>query len=148
MTDLPRPRALLSVSDKTGLTELARGLADRGFSSTEDYGLAVDTAGNALLAFRDDRGDFIQITAAKVSPAGTVLWEVPLADGPDVVMISYSFWQRRFGGAADAVGSTISMNGTPHTVVGVLPAGFYFLTNADIWRLTYRNGPGAEARTG
>ena len=74
------------------------------------------------------------------------LVEEGVEDGPDVVMISYSFWQRRFGGAADAVGSTISMNGTPHTVVGVLPAGFYFLTNADIWRLTYRNGPGAGAR--
>ena len=31
-------------------------LADRSFSSTEDYGLDVDTAGNAVLAFRDENG--------------------------------------------------------------------------------------------
>jgi len=49
-------------------------VADRGFSSTQDYGLAVDAAGNALLAFRDDRGADVQIAAAKVDPSGTLLW--------------------------------------------------------------------------
>ena len=47
---------------------------DRGYSSTQDYGLDVDTAGNALLAFRDDSGAFEQITAAQVSPLGVLLW--------------------------------------------------------------------------
>lgn len=49
-------------------------VADRGFSSTQDYGLDVDVAGNALLAFRDDRGAGVQITAAMVAPDGTALW--------------------------------------------------------------------------
>jgi len=49
-------------------------VADRGFSSTQDYGLDVDADGNALLAFRDDRAGGIQITAAKVSPGGALLW--------------------------------------------------------------------------
>ena len=47
---------------------------DRGFSSTQDYGLDIDTAGNALLAFRDDSGTDVQITAARVSPQGDLLW--------------------------------------------------------------------------
>lgn len=49
-------------------------VADRGFSSTQDYGLDVDASGNALLAFRDDGPGGIQITANKVSPTGTLLW--------------------------------------------------------------------------
>ena len=49
-------------------------VADRSFSWTNDYGLDVDASGNALLAFRDDRFSGIQITAAKVSPTGTLLW--------------------------------------------------------------------------
>jgi hypothetical protein len=52
-------------------------VADRGFSSTQDYGLAVDTAGNALLAFRDDSGPNVQIVAAKVDPDGNLLWGSP-----------------------------------------------------------------------
>jgi len=49
-------------------------VADRGFSSTQDYGLSVDTVGNAVLAFRDDRGATTEVTVSKVSPDGTLLW--------------------------------------------------------------------------
>jgi phosphoribosylaminoimidazolecarboxamide formyltransferase/IMP cyclohydrolase len=40
MTDQPRPRALLSVSDKRGLVDLARGLAERGFELVSTGGTA------------------------------------------------------------------------------------------------------------
>ena len=44
-------------------------------SSTEDYGLDIDTDGNALLAFLDTReGSNQQVTAAKISAAGKALW--------------------------------------------------------------------------
>lgn len=49
-------------------------VADRSYSSTQDYGLAVDTAGNALLAFRDDRGGTDEITATVVTPVGLQPW--------------------------------------------------------------------------
>jgi len=63
-------------------------IADRGFSSTQDYDLDLDTAGNALLTFRDDRSGGTQITATKVSPAGVQLWGptgVQLTTGGDFV---------------------------------------------------------------
>jgi hypothetical protein len=45
-------------------------------SSTEDYGLAIDAGGNALLAFLDDRRDpnNPQVTAAKMNSSGQPLW--------------------------------------------------------------------------
>jgi hypothetical protein len=44
-------------------------------SSTEDYGLDIDTSGNALLAFLDTReGSNQQVTAARISPSGKALW--------------------------------------------------------------------------
>lgn len=43
-----------------------------------------------------------------------------------VVLISYALWQRRYGGDAEAVGKTITANGVPRTVIGVLPEGFNF----------------------
>ncbi|MHC5004897.1 MAG: hypothetical protein ACYTJ0_17445, partial [Planctomycetota bacterium] len=49
-------------------------VANRSFSSTQDYDLAVDGAGNALLVFRDDRGGPVQITATLVAPDGTQPW--------------------------------------------------------------------------
>jgi putative ABC transport system permease protein len=52
----------------------------------------------------------------------------------DVAIISHGYWQQRFGGSPDAVGSTLLVDGTPHTIVGVLPAGFHLLVDVDLWR--------------
>lgn len=50
-------------------------VADRNLSSTQDYGLSVDSDGNALLAFGvEDAGGTLQTVANRVSPDGTVLW--------------------------------------------------------------------------
>jgi predicted permease len=47
--------------------------------------------------------------------------------GPDgaVAVISYGFWQRKFGGAADAVGRTIALTGVTYKIIGVTPPGFF-----------------------
>jgi hypothetical protein len=63
--------------DSAGVEAFAHNgilVADRGFSSTQDYGLDVDASGNALLVFRDDRVSGTQITASKISPTGTLVW--------------------------------------------------------------------------
>ena len=46
------------------------------------------------------------------------------AAGP-VAVISYSLWQRRFGGADDVVGRRISIERVPFTIVGVTPPGYF-----------------------
>jgi putative ABC transport system permease protein len=47
-----------------------------------------------------------------------------------VVILSYSSWQRFFGGRADVVGSAARLNDADYTVVGVLPRNFYLATKA------------------
>jgi len=51
----------------------------------------------------------------------------PAAEGAEPVIISYGFWQRRFGGDDDAIGREISMDSRPARVVGIMPAAFRFL---------------------
>jgi predicted permease len=49
------------------------------------------------------------------------------ASGPEnsqVVVLSYEWWQQRFGGAASAIGSTLRVDGHPFTIIGVAPPGF------------------------
>jgi hypothetical protein len=47
--------------------------------------------------------------------------------GPDgaVAVISYPYWQRRYGGAADVVGEKIAIDRVPFTIVGVTPPEFF-----------------------
>src|SRR5262245_45664810 len=52
------------------------------------------------------------------------------ADGP-VAVISYGFWQRRFGGAASAIGGRLLVDGAAVTIIGVTPPGFF---GADVGR--------------
>lgn len=61
---------------------------------------------------------------------------LPEEDAPGknhVVVLSYPFWQRVFGGAADVVGRPIQLNGEPYTVVGVAPSGFGLASKVDAW---------------
>ncbi len=55
------------------------------------------------------------------------------APGPAVVVISHDIWQRALGGAPDAIGRSITLSGTPHEVVGVMPARFTSVPAADVW---------------
>jgi predicted permease len=44
---------------------------------------------------------------------------------PAVAVLSYGFWQERYGGAKSAVGSTLSLDSHPFEVIGVAPPGFF-----------------------
>jgi putative ABC transport system permease protein len=49
------------------------------------------------------------------------------------VVISHALWQRRFGGTADVVSRKITMNGKPATIVGIMPIGFTYPNDAEVW---------------
>src|SRR4249919_1315198 len=60
--------------------------------------------------------------------------ETATPNSPPLVVLSHSFWVRRLGGDPGAVGKTVGLNGTPHTILGVLPSGFRGLTGqADLF---------------
>jgi predicted permease len=46
---------------------------------------------------------------------------------PPRVILTYGYWQRRYGGSSDVVGRTITVDGDAAEIVGVLPASFRFL---------------------
>jgi len=50
-----------------------------------------------------------------------------------VMLIGYQIWQQRYGGAADAIGRSVRLNGSPTTIVGVMPQGVRFPNNRDLW---------------
>lgn len=51
---------------------------------------------------------------------------------PPVCVMSYRFWQGRFGGDPNVIGRVMTLDGTPRTVIGVMPSRFVFWS-ADVW---------------
>src|ERR1035438_2547514 len=52
-----------------------------------------------------------------------------------VAVLSHALWESQFGADPNAIGRTVTLNGGPHTVIGVLPAGGAFdRAFAQIWR--------------
>jgi putative ABC transport system permease protein len=50
-----------------------------------------------------------------------------------VAILNYRFWDRHSGKNPAIVGQTLRINGTPTTIVGVMPPGFSFPQNQDVW---------------
>lgn len=54
-----------------------------------------------------------------------------------VAVLAYSFWKSYFGEDRGVLGSTIRLDGEPHTVIGVMPEDFDFIpSNVDVYRPT------------
>jgi putative ABC transport system permease protein len=50
-----------------------------------------------------------------------------------VIVLSHGLWQQRFGGRGDVVGSSLLLDGTPRTIVGIMPPGFSYPAGQDLW---------------
>lgn len=58
-----------------------------------------------------------------------------LPEAPRTLLLSYESWQKRFGGKQEIVGQPITLDETPHIIIGVLPQNFHFapVENAEFW---------------
>jgi hypothetical protein len=70
----------------------------------------------------------------------------------NVAMLGDGFWRRRFGADSGVVGRKLTINGRSFLVVGILPAGFHYPAEADIWApLAFSNddlSPGSRGNHG
>ena len=70
------------------------------------------------------------------------------AGAPPVLILNYRFWARRFGKRPDIVGTAVSINGAPATIVGVMPERFEFPHQTDFWLPATHADEVAPAGTG
>jgi putative ABC transport system permease protein len=53
--------------------------------------------------------------------------------GEKVLILAYSTWRERYNGDRGVIGKVVRMNGQPYTVIGVMPEGFAFPNNDQLW---------------
>jgi putative ABC transport system permease protein len=83
--------------------------------------------------------NFFSVLALQPQLGRTFSEEEGRPEGRPVVVISNFLWRSRFGADRNIIGQTITLDTTPHTIVGVLPAGiqFPFVGPTDIWTPRY-----------
>jgi len=103
----------------------------RGTRSFESISAAMPWNANLTGAGEPERlrgmlvsADFFSTLGVSADRGRVFLREEEEPGRDRVVVISHGLWQRRFGGAAGVVGSTLRLNGEPYEVIGVMPPGF------------------------
>jgi len=137
---------LIQASPKLGLATWGVSQADfaayrqqnRSFESVAIYSAtAINLTGEGepeRLPMANVTADFFKVFG--VNPLlGRTFVEGEDAQGKNLVcLVSYAFWQRRFGTDPNIVGRMLNLNNTPTQVVGVMPANFKFpRREIDLW---------------
>ena len=113
-----------SAPDLLDLEEYQRSFERVASYSAKEVELSGDGEPERLVAERVSHDLFEMLGAEPaLGRAFTVADDQP---GSDVTILSYGFWQRRFGGSPDVLGGTVVLDRRPVTVIGVMPESFVF----------------------
>jgi len=121
--------SMLSEPEVVDLTRDARSFARIGAYSYADGNVTGGQEAERVRIARVSAG-FFQTLSPTPYLGRVFTTEEDAAGAGDVVIISYGLWQRRFGMDAAAIGKQLVLNGTPRTVVGVMPAHLDYPTDA------------------
>ena len=125
-------RDVMSPANFLDIRAQTRTLDDAAAISSGEYTLTG--AGDPIRL----RGSEVSASFFDVLRVGAMLGRTFAADenepGKDkVIVLGYGLWQQRFGGRADVVGTAVPIDGTPRTIVGIMPPGFSFPPDHDLW---------------
>jgi putative ABC transport system permease protein len=125
-------RAVMSPANFLDLREQSRTLED--LAAVDPTEVTITGAGDPVRV----RGSEVSATFFDVLRVRPVLGRTFASDenepGKDkVVVLGYGLWQQRFGGRRDIIGSRVSVDATPRTIVGVMPAGFSYPSEHELW---------------
>jgi predicted permease len=116
-----KPAVFLFYRSYLGFKEQSRSLAN--VSAAFRRGYLVTGRGDASSAVGMAVSEEFFATMGVAPLVGRTLDARDIGRAP-VTVLSYGFWQQQFGGARDVIGTRVTLNGEPHEIVGVMPAGF------------------------
>ncbi|HEX8150721.1 MAG TPA: ABC transporter permease [Pyrinomonadaceae bacterium] len=127
-----KPREPVSPANYIDWAEQAKVFERLGASRSSTYTLTGSGEPVSVLGYRVSAG-FFDLLQAPPLLGRTFQAEVE-ADGNPAVVLGYGFWQRRFGGEQGVLGRTITLDGKPYTVLGVMPKEFQYPTlDTELW---------------
>jgi putative ABC transport system permease protein len=77
--------------------------------------------------------EFFSVLRSTPSQGRTFVPEEEQPGRNQVVVLSYGLWQRAFGGDPNLIGQTLSLDSQKFTVIGIMPSGFEFPQEGELW---------------
>ncbi|MGD8277356.1 MAG: ABC transporter permease [Gemmatimonadota bacterium] len=105
--------------------EQSTSFAAFGLNMNESFTL-TGSGTPEVLGTRLVLGDFFETLGVEPLLGRWIPAEATFAGAAAEAVISWGFWQRRFGGAPDVLGRVLELDGRPFTVIGVMPRSFTF----------------------
>jgi len=125
------PKGPVSPATYIDWTQQAGSFQQIGYSRSATYSLTGSGEPESIISYRLSPNFFQMLGTPPL--IGRTFQPDDAADS-NLVVLSYRLWQRRFGGQASIVGQTITLDGKPYTVVGVMPRDFQYPNlNSEMW---------------
>src|SRR5499426_3144619 len=140
---------LVETAPKVGFEKMGLSFTDfadwrarsRSFEQMALYGADSFTLASGNATERAERVEGASVTASLFLLLGVeaiqgrrFLEEEDKPGAAPAAIIGYGLWRRRFGGDPGIIGHSVRIDGKSVTIVGVMPAGFGFPINAEIWK--------------
>jgi predicted permease len=154
----PEPDRLVALFERNVMNnEQTMGLAAGNFLDWQKLSTSFENMGAynyRVSTFSSDGAEADRVVACNCSATLLAALGVPPVagrlfrpdedkfNGPRVVVLSYAFWQKKFGGSPNVIGKSIRLDGNSFEVIGVMPRSFVFPQRLiDLWRPFLTNLP-------
>jgi hypothetical protein len=124
------PRNNLSYQDYLDWKKLNQVFSSLDAYNQSGYLLRNSSGSEPVSAVKVSSGFFRMLGVAPILGRDFQAGEDQL-EASRTVLLSYTTWQKRYGGRTDVAGETVTLSGVPFTVIGVLPRSFQFAPQGD-----------------
>lgn len=124
----------ISVSWPNYLDWRARQRSFSGLALTREESVTLTGVDRAQrLRGRRVTANFFTVVGVAPALGRTMTDDDDKPGAPGVAVISDAFWRAQMGGGSDALGATLRLDGTPYTVIGIMPRQFEYLRPYDVF---------------
>ena len=129
---LPNDQNAVSAPEFRDYQQLNHSFSDLAAISTGSFNLGVKGSPQRVIGAAVSPSLFGMLGAQPLI-GRTFLAEEAQPGRDHEAVLSYGLWRRVFGGNPNVIGNTIDIDGVPFAVVGVMPAGFAYPDESEIW---------------
>ena len=122
-----------TADDYSAWSARQRSVAQLGALSPSTVTLAIEGSGTTPVQIASITPSVLAIVSTAPAIGRPFTHQDALPGAPAVVLVSHDVWRDRLGADPDAVGRIVRVNGRPSEIIGVMPQGFRFPWDQDVW---------------